>query len=86
MLALFLNHSTMFVAGEITLGLSLVLFRAALIVAVWEQASLGGRSGQAGHPNATIVRRFADERVPAPSNIPRPVLATRPVRSDSRRS
>jgi hypothetical protein len=37
MLALLLNHSPMFVAGEIALGLSLVLFVAALI------AALGGR-------------------------------------------
>ena len=33
MLALFLNHPPMFVAGEITLGLSLALFVGALIAA-----------------------------------------------------
>ena len=34
MLALFLNHPPLFVAGEIALGLSLVLFAVALIAAI----------------------------------------------------
>jgi hypothetical protein len=34
MFALFLNHSPLFVAGEITLGLSLALFIGALINAI----------------------------------------------------
>ncbi len=34
MLALFLNHSLLFVAGEIALGLSLALFVGALINAI----------------------------------------------------
>jgi hypothetical protein len=40
MLALFLNHSPMFVAGEIALGFSLVLFVDALI------AAIGGRGSE----------------------------------------
>jgi hypothetical protein len=39
MLALFLNHPPMFVAGEIALGLSLALFIGALIVAIGDRAS-----------------------------------------------
>jgi hypothetical protein len=39
MLALFLNHPPMFVAGEIALGLSLALFIGALIVAIGNRAS-----------------------------------------------
>jgi hypothetical protein len=39
MLALFLNHSPIFVAGEIALGLSLALFICALIAAIGNRAS-----------------------------------------------
>jgi hypothetical protein len=39
MLALFLKHSPIFVAGEIALGLSLVLFVGALIAAIGGRAS-----------------------------------------------
>ena len=39
MLALFLNHSPIFVAGEIALGLSLVLFIGAIIAAIGGRAS-----------------------------------------------
>jgi hypothetical protein len=39
MLALFLNHPPLFVAGEIALGLSLALFIGALIAAIGKRAS-----------------------------------------------
>jgi hypothetical protein len=39
MLALFLNHPPLFVAGEIALGLSLVLFICALIAAIGNRGS-----------------------------------------------
>jgi hypothetical protein len=39
MLALFLNHSAIFVAGEIALALSLALFIGALIAAIGDRAS-----------------------------------------------
>lgn len=87
MLALFLSHSPIFVAGEITLGLSLALFFVALIAAVCEQARSGSRFRSFSHPNSTIVGRLADDRARAPLNVARPVLATRPlVRSGPRRS
>jgi hypothetical protein len=38
MLALFLNHSPLFAAGEIALGLSLALFIGALIAAIDNQS------------------------------------------------
>ncbi len=41
MLALFLNHSPLFVAGEIALGLSLALFVGALINAMGTQRLWG---------------------------------------------
>jgi hypothetical protein len=39
MLALFLDHTPMFVAGEIALGLSLALFFGALVNAIPQRAS-----------------------------------------------
>ena len=83
MLALFLNHSLMFVAGEVALGLSLALFFGALMAALCEKASSVSRSSDAGHADAMamIVRRFADETVHARSNVPGPVLVTPVVRS-----
>jgi len=81
MLALFLNHSPMFVAGEVALGLSLALFFGALMAALSEKASSVSRSSDAGHPDAIIVRRFADQMVHARSNVPGPVLVTPVVRS-----
>jgi hypothetical protein len=41
MLSLFLSNSPLFVAGEIALGLSLVLFVGALIAAIGHRASDG---------------------------------------------
>lgn len=84
MLALFLNHPPLFVAGEIVLCLSLALFVGALIAAIARRASeLSQRA--AGHSDATIGRRSLAETVYARPNITRAALATRPVvRSGSR--
>ena len=71
MLALFLNHPPMFVAGEIALGLSLALFVGALIAAIGDGASKISRLREVGHPNqrlfvglqakrSTLVRMFHD--------------------------
>jgi hypothetical protein len=79
MLALFLNHPPLFVAGEIALGLSLALFVGALIVATVRRASEISQVREAGPPNPTIVRRASGEAVHARPNFPRPALATRPV-------
>ncbi len=78
MLALLLNHPPMFVAGEIVLGLSLVLFLGALITAIGGGASKISQLREVGHPNPTIVRRSAGATVDARPNIRAP-LATRPV-------
>ena len=79
MLALFLNHPPLFVAGEIALGLSLALFVVALIAAAVRGASEISQLREAGYPNSTIVRRPLAETVNARPNVPRPALATRPV-------
>ena len=79
MLALFLNHPPLFVAGEIALGLSLALFAGALIAAVIRRAPRISQLREAGHPNATSVRRSLGEAVYPRTNAPRPALATRPV-------
>ena len=79
MLALFLNHPPMFVAGEIALGLSLALFVGALIAATVRGASEISQVREAGYPKPTIVRRPLAETVHARPNVPRPALATRPV-------
>jgi hypothetical protein len=79
MLALFLNHSPLFVAGEIALGLSLALFVGALIVATVRSASEISQVSGADHPNPTIVRRSSGEAVRARPNFPRPAPAMRPV-------
>ena len=63
MLALFLNHPPLFVAGEIALGLSLVLFAVALIAAIIRGVPGISQLRQPGHPNQTIVRRSVDEAV-----------------------
>jgi hypothetical protein len=63
MLALFLNHRPLFVAGEIALSLSLVLFAVALIAAIIRGAPGISQLRQPGHPNQTIVRRSVDEAV-----------------------
>ena len=79
MLALFLDHSPMFVAGEIVLGLSLVLFIGTLIAAIGDRASEASQLREASHPEPKIVRRFVGDGVQARSNLPRRALATRPV-------
>jgi hypothetical protein len=84
MLALFLNHPPMFVAGEIALCLSLAVFFGALIAATVRRATVRRASEisqlrEADHLNPTIVRRPAGKTVHARPNVPRPALATRPV-------
>jgi hypothetical protein len=54
MLALFINHPPLFVAGEIALGLSLTLFVGALIAATVRGASEISQVREAGDPNPTI--------------------------------
>jgi hypothetical protein len=63
MLALFLDHPPLFVAGEIALGLSLALFVGALIAAVIRGVPGISHLREPGHPNPTIVRRPVDEAV-----------------------
>jgi hypothetical protein len=63
MLALFLNHPPLFVAGEIALGLSLALFVGALIPAVIRGVPRISRLREPGHLNPTIVRQSVDEAV-----------------------
>jgi hypothetical protein len=79
MLALFLNHPPLFVAGEIALGLLLALFVGALIAATVRRASEISQVSEAGHPDATFIRRSLAETVHARPNVPRPALATNPV-------
>jgi hypothetical protein len=86
MLALFLNHPPMFVAGETALGLSLALFLGALIAATVRRASEISQLREAGNPNPTIVRRSLAETVHARPNVPRPALATTPVVRSRQRS
>jgi hypothetical protein len=78
MLALFLDHPPMFVAGEIALGLSLALFFGALVVAIADRAS-EAQLRKAAHSDPTIVRRPAGEPVPARSNVDRQAFVTRPM-------
>src|SRR5580704_9938303 len=79
MLALFLNHPPIFVAGEIALCLSLALFVGALIAAIVSRASEISQLREAGHPNTTIVRQSLAEPIYARPNVPRPATATTPV-------
>jgi len=79
MLALFLNHPPLFVAGEIALGLSLALFVGTLITAIGDGASEISQVREADHPNPTIVRRSVGEAVRGHPNAPCPALATTPV-------
>jgi hypothetical protein len=79
MLALFLNHPPLFVAGEIALGLSLASFVGALIATTARRASEIAQVREAGPPNLTIVRRASPDLVHARPNFPRPGQATRPV-------
>jgi hypothetical protein len=84
MLALFLNHPPLFVAGEIALSLSLALFVGALIAALIRGVPRS-QLRESGHPDATIVGRSLGEAVYARPNVPRLALATRPpVRSSLR--
>jgi hypothetical protein len=75
MLALFLNHPPLFVAGEIALGLSLALFVGALIAAAVRGAPGISQLRESGHPEATIVGRSLGGAVHARPNA----LAMRPV-------
>ena len=79
MLALFLDHPPMFVAGEIALGLSLALFIRALVAAIADRASELAQLREARHSDPTIVRRSVGEAVHARWNVPRPALVTRPM-------
>jgi hypothetical protein len=79
MLALFLNHPPLFVAGEVALGLSLALFAGALITTAIRGAPRISQLREADHPDATIVPRSSGEAVHARPNFPRPALATMPV-------
>jgi hypothetical protein len=84
MLALFLNHPPLFVAGEMALGLSLALFAGALIAAVIRGAPRIAQC-EAGHPSATSGRRPLGETVYPRTNVPGLAQATRPaVRSKPR--
>jgi hypothetical protein len=86
MLALFLNHPPLFVAGEIALGVSLALFVGALIAAVVRRASEISQLRESGQPDATSVRRSLGEAVYPRTNVPRLALATRPAVRSSPRS
>jgi hypothetical protein len=79
MLALFLNHPPLFVAGEIALSLSLVLFAVALIAAIIRGVPGISQLRQPGHPNQTIVRRSVDEAVQGHSDVSWAALATTPL-------
>ena len=63
MLALFLHHPPMFVAGEIALGLSLAVFVVTLIAAIADRASEVLQLREGGPP-PLIVRRPAPQRSP----------------------
>jgi hypothetical protein len=79
MLALFLNHPPLFVAGEIVLGLSLALFVGALVAAGVRGAPGISQLREAGHPDATSVPLSLGEAVHARPNVPHLALVTRPV-------
>jgi len=79
MLALFLDHPPLFVAGEIVLGLSLALFVGALIAAVIRGVPGVSRLREPGHPNPTIVRRSVGEAVHGHPDVSRAALATTPL-------
>jgi hypothetical protein len=79
MLALFLNHPPLFIAGEVALGLSLALFVGALITAKGDGASEISHLRGAGYPNPMIVRRSVGEAVHGHPNVPPPALATMPA-------
>jgi hypothetical protein len=85
MLALFLNHPPLFVAGEIALGLSLALFLGALIAAVIRGVPGIFQLREPGHPYPTIVRPSVNEAVHGDPNVSWAALATTPwVRSRPR--
>jgi hypothetical protein len=79
MLALFLNHPPLFVAGEIALDLSLTLFVGALIAATVRRASEISQVREVGDSNPPTVRRPVGEAVRGHPNVPRLALATRPL-------
>jgi hypothetical protein len=84
MLALFLDHPPMFVAGEIALGLSLAVFAVALVAAIADRASEVFQLGEGSQADPTIVRRPVPQAVPARSNVPRPALAEQRQRGERR--
>jgi hypothetical protein len=86
MLALFLNHPPLFVAGEVALGLSLALFVGALVTAIRNRATEMSQLRDAGYPNPMNVRRSVGEAVRGHPNARRPALATIPAVRSSPRS
>jgi hypothetical protein len=84
MLALFLDHPPMFVAGEIALGLSLAVFIVTLVAAIADRASEVLQLREGSHSDPTIVRRPAPQAVPARSKVPHPALAEQRQRGERR--
>ena len=84
MLALFLDHPPMFVAGEIALGLSLAVFVVTLIAAIADRASEVLQLREVSHSDPTIVRRPVPQAISAHSNVPRPALAEQRQRGERR--
>ena len=84
MLALFLDHPPMFVAGEIALGLSLAVFVVTLVAAIADRASEVLQLRESTHSEPTIARRPVLQAVSARSNVPRPALAEQRQRGERR--
>ena len=84
MLALFLDHPPMFVAGEIALALSLAVFVVTLIAAIADRASEVLQLREGSHSDPTIVRRPAPQAVPDRSNFPRSASAEQRQRGERR--
>jgi hypothetical protein len=75
MLALFLDHPPIFVAGEIALALSLAVFVVTLLATIANRASEALQLRGVSPSDPTVVRRPAPQAVSARSNVPRPALA-----------
>jgi hypothetical protein len=84
MLALFLDHPPMFVAGEIALALSLAVFVVTLLATIADRASEVLQLREVSHSDPTIVRRPVPQAVSARSNVPRPALAEQRQRGERR--
>jgi hypothetical protein len=65
MLALFLDHPPIFVAGEIALALSLAVFVVTLLATIADRASEGLQLREVSHSDPTVVRRPAPQAVSA---------------------